>query len=81
MDLWIRPVVILGVVFILITLNVLEFKAKRLKDRKNTISLEPKAELNAYFAGRQYALMQNIEQLLHMIATILFAILVAILWK
>jgi hypothetical protein len=79
-DAWMRPTIILGTAFILITLNVLEFRGKRRQDHENTL-LKIKPEPNEFFAGKQYALTQNIEQLLHMIATILFAILVALLWK
>ena len=80
-DAWVRPTVILGTAIILITLNVLEFRGKRRQDHENTTLIKTKQELNDFFAGKQYALTQNIEQLLHMIATILFAILVALLWK
>jgi hypothetical protein len=81
MDAWVRPTVVIGTVLILITLNVLEFRGKRRQDHQNTTVLKTKPELDGFFAGKQYALTQNIEQLLHMIATIQFAILVALLWK
>jgi hypothetical protein len=81
MDTWLRPAVILGAVFVLIALNVLEFRGKRRNDREAATLRGTEPELNDFFAGKQYALTQNMEQLLHMIATILLAILVALLWK
>jgi hypothetical protein len=81
MDGWFRPTVILGAVVVLIALNVLEFRGKRRKDAEDVAAIKTETGLIAYFVQKQYALTQNIEQLLHMISTILFALLVALLWK
>ncbi len=81
MDGWVRPAIILGAVFLLIALNVLEFSGKRRADRDAVAQIEADASLKAHFAAKQAQLTQNIEQLLHMIATLLFAILVALLWN
>jgi len=81
LDAWTRPAVILGAAFILITLNVLEFRGKRRRDREGVILQKNRPEFNDFVDVKQYAITQNIEQLLHVIATILFAILAALLWK
>ncbi len=72
---WARPVIIIAAVTILLTLNAREFKGKRqaLEDQF------PAAATDA--ATRQQVFQaQTIEQLLHMIHTMLAAILVALLW-
>lgn len=81
MDWWFRPTVILGAVIVLIALNVLEFRGKRRKDAEDLAAIKTETGLTAYLVQKQYSLTQNIEQLLHMISTFLFAILVALLWK
>jgi len=81
MDGWMRPAIVLGVVFALIALNVLEFRGKRRQDQNEIAQINAEASLNAYFLKKQYLLTQNIEQLLHMISTILFAILITLLWN
>lgn len=76
---WLRPALILGVVMMLITANVIEFRAKRHADASALAALdggEPRERLLV----KQYRQTQNIEQLLHVIATLLFSILVALLW-
>ena len=79
MTVWFRPAIILGVVMLLITANVIEFRAKRRADANDIAALdgdEPRERLLV----KQYRQTQNIEQLLHVISTLLFSILVALLW-
>lgn len=78
---WIRPAAILGVVFLLITLNVLEFREKRRRDENEGLLIGREGSPEADLAKKQYQIVQNIEQLLHIINTMLFAILVALLWN
>ncbi len=76
---WLKPIAILFTVFILIAVNIFEFRAKRRSDLALMNSLEeglPQERL----ASKQYCQTQNIEQLLHIIVTMLFAILVSLLW-
>jgi len=76
---WFRPALIVGVVMLLITANVIEFRAKRRADANDIAALdgdEPRERLLV----KQYRQTQNIEQLLHVISTLLFSILVALLW-
>ncbi|MBC7939254.1 MAG: hypothetical protein H7Z19_05720 [Chitinophagaceae bacterium] len=76
---WFRPALIVGVVMLLITANVIEFRAKRRADADALAALdggEPRERLLV----KQYRQTQNIEQLLHVISTLLFSILVALLW-
>lgn len=76
---WLRPAIILGVVMLLITANVIEFRAKRRADADAMAALgggPPHERLLI----KQYRQTQNIEQLLHVISTLLFSILVALLW-
>jgi hypothetical protein len=76
---WIRPVVIIGAVVILLTLNAQEFKAKR-RALEAAFPATP-TDASALSLARQQAFQsQTIEQLLHMIHTMLAAILVALLW-
>jgi hypothetical protein len=72
---WARPVIIIAAVTILLTLNAREFKGKRQ-------ALEDKFPVTATDAAtrQQVFQAQTIEQLLHMIHTMLAAILVALLW-
>ena len=79
MDAWLRPTLILGAVAVLLVLNVLEFRSKRRADR---IEMERWAEEDGpsiWFARKRHAALQNIEQVLHIINTVLIAILIAIL--
>jgi len=76
---WLRPAIILGVVMLLITANVIEFRAKRRADADAMAALE-RGEPGQRLLVKQYRQTQNIEQLLHMISTLLVAILVALLW-
>jgi len=79
MTVWFRPAIILGVVMLLITANVIEFRAKRRADAGAMAELES-GQPHERLLVKQYRQTQNIEQLLHMISTLLFSILVALLW-
>jgi hypothetical protein len=77
---WVRPVVIVGVVIVLLLLNAREFRSKRraLEEQFRTAG----ADGTPLQIARQQALQaQTIEQLLHMIHTMLAAILAALLWS
>ncbi len=76
---WIRPVLILGAVVILIVLNVLEFRGKRRQDRSDLAALESDDRPEILLARKQYLQTQNIEQVLHILNTVLIAILIAVL--
>ena len=77
---WIRPATIVSALVILLLLNAREFKAKRraLEDQFPATSSRDAA---LQFARQQAFQAQMIEQLLHMIHTMLAAILAAVLWK
>ncbi len=76
----VRPVVIIGGAAVLLTLNAREFHAKR-----RALEAEFPAGVGdgavLALSRRQAFLAQNIEQLLHMIHTMLAAILVSLLWR
>jgi hypothetical protein len=76
---WVRPIVIISVVVILLSLNAREFKAKRraLEDQFRAAADEGAA---GQLARHQVLQALSIEQLLHMIHTMLAAILAALLW-
>ena len=76
---WVRPVLILGAVVILIVLNVLEFRGKRRQDRSDLAALESDDRPEIWLARKQYLQTQNIEQVLHILNTVLIAILIAVL--
>ena len=76
---WLRPAIILGVVMLLVTANVIEFRAKRRADADAMAALEG-GQHHERLLVKQYRQTQNIEQLMHVIATLLFSILVALLW-
>ena len=76
---WMRPGLILGAVAVLLVLNVLEFRAKRRADRAEMARFEPDASAEAWFARKRHETLQNIEQVLHIINTVLIAILIALL--
>ena len=63
----------------LIALNVIEFQGKRRRDSEEmaTIAASPKPEL--MLAYRQYRQTQNIEQVLHIVNSVLIALLIAVL--
>jgi Mg2+/citrate symporter len=76
---WLKPAVIAGVLVVLVVANVIEFRAKRRAGAALTNLLE-QASPSERLAVLQYRQTQNIEQLLHIILTTLFAILAALLW-
>jgi type II secretory pathway pseudopilin PulG len=80
MDSWLKPLIIIGVIAVLVTVNVFEFRAKRRNDQSLAAALE-QGSASEQLALRQYRQTQNIEQLLHVLVTILFAVLVALLWR
>jgi hypothetical protein len=77
---WVRPAVIIGCVVVLLLLNAREFKSKR-----RTLEVQFRAAeadgTPLQFARQQAFQAQTIEQLLHMIHTMLAAILAALLWN
>lgn len=79
MENWVRPGLILGGVAVLLILNVLEFRSKRRADAQEMARFAEEDSAAAWFARKQYATQQNIEQVLHIINTVLIAILIAIL--
>ena len=76
---WLRPALILGAVAVLVTLNVLEFRAKRRADRKALARWPVDDSPAAWHARQRHAMLQNIEQLLHIVTTLLVALLIAVL--
>lgn len=78
--LWLRPVVIIGAVAILLTLNAREFKAKR-QVLEAAFAAAPTDDAALTLARTQAFQAQTNEQLLHMIHTMLAAILAALLWR
>ncbi len=77
---WVRPIVIVGAVMILLALNAREFAGKR-----RALAGEHQATLSddvvVGLMRRQAVQALTNEQLLHMIHTMLAAILVALLWR
>ena len=76
----VRPAVIIGAVAILLTLNAREFKAKR-KGLEAAFAAAPPDDAALILARTQAFQAQTVEQLLHMIHTMLAAILAALLWR
>lgn len=76
---WIRPILILGAVAVLLILNMLEFRAKRRAERAEMARFGQDDSADAWFVRKRHAMIQNIEQVLHIINTVLIAILIAIL--
>jgi hypothetical protein len=75
-----RPAVIIGALVLLLVLNAREFKAKR-RSLEARFTDNP-ADPAALQLARQQAFQSlTIEQLLHMIHTMLAAILAALLWR
>lgn len=76
---WVRPIIIAGGVVILLALNAREFAGKRraLASEHQAI---PSNDLLVCLARAQAVQALTSEQLLHMIHTMLAAILVALLW-
>lgn len=75
-----RPAVIIGALVLLLALNAREFKTKRraLEARFTDNPADPAA---LQLARQQAFQSLTIEQLLHMIHTMLAAILAALLWR
>mgnify|MGYP006277735757 FL=1 len=78
MDTWLRPTLILGGVALLVALNILEFRAKRRADAEEMARLADDQGPEIWFARKRHAALQNIEQVLHIVNTVLIAILIAI---
>ncbi len=74
-----RPALILGVLAFLIVLNVIEFRGKRRRDAADmeALALDERPEIR--LARKQYLQTQNIEQVAHIINSVLIALLVAVL--
>jgi hypothetical protein len=79
MENWWKPIAIVGLLAVLITINIFEFWAKRRQDQVFATQLE-QGSASEQLALRQYRQTQNIEQLLHVTVTMLFSILIALLW-
>ncbi len=76
---WLKPTVILFVLFALIGANIIEFRAKRRQDKALLVLLRDGSPQDQLAAGL-YCQSQNIEQLLHVAVSILVALLVSSLW-
>ena len=76
---WVRPIVIVGAVVILLGLNAREFAGK-LRALASEHQATPSDDIAVGLMRRQAAQALTNEQLLHMIHTMLAAILVALLW-
>jgi hypothetical protein len=77
---WTRAVVIIAAVAVLLTLNAREFKAKR-RVLEAQFAATPTGDAALTLARTQALQAQTNEQLLHMIHTMLAAILAALLWR
>ncbi len=77
---WLRPLVIVTALVVLLLLNAREFKAKRRALEQQFQASAPDDAL-VQLARQQAFQTQTIEQLLHMIHTMLAAILAALLWN
>jgi len=77
---WVRPVVIVGAVIVLLGLNAREFKAKRRALEAQFLAMTEHGSV-LQLARQQAVQAQANEQLLHMIHTMLAAILAALLWR
>ncbi|MGY9047918.1 MAG: hypothetical protein ACKVKF_12870 [Rhodobacterales bacterium] len=76
---WIRPVLILGALAALITLNIIEFRGKRKQDALDMAAVARSDNPDTMLAHRQYRQTQNIEQVLHIVNSVLIALLFAVL--
>lgn len=76
---WIRPGLILGALACLIVLNVVEFRGKRRRDALELAAVGACDQPEVVLAHRQYLQTQNIEQVLHIVNSVLIAILIAVL--
>jgi len=77
---WVRPVVIVGAVIVLLGLNAREFKAKRRALEAQFLAMTDDGSV-LQLARQRAVQAQTNEQLLHMIHTMLAAILAALLWR
>jgi hypothetical protein len=77
---WTRPLVIVGGVVVLLLLNAREFKGKR-RVLEAQFRAAGAGDALVQLARQQAFQAQSIEQLLHMIHTMLAAILAALLWN
>ena len=75
-----RAVLIISVVIVLLTLNAREFRGKR-RSLESAFAAAPTDDPVLALARQQAFQSQTIEQLLHMIHTLLAAILAALLWR
>lgn len=80
MDSWYKALIIIGCLAVLVSVNVFEFRTKRRNDRALAERLED-GNPTDQLCLRQYRQTQNIEQLLHVTVSVLFAVLVALLWR
>jgi len=76
---FLRPALILGILAILIVLNVLEFRGKRRRDAAEMAALGIDERPDLWLARKQYLHTQNVEQVAHIISSVLIALLVAVL--
>ncbi len=76
---WLRPTLILVALCVLITLNIVEFRGKRKRDAVELRDLPTDNRPELQLAHKQYLQTQNIEQVLHIVNTVLIALLVAVL--
>lgn len=79
METWLRTTLILGAVAALVVLNVLEFRGKRRADEEEMQRFADDGDPARWFARKRHKTLQNIEQVLHIMNTVLIAILIAIL--
>ncbi len=77
---WVRPLVIAGAVVILLALNAREFAGKR-RALASEHKAAPSDDIMVRLTRLQAVQALTNEQLLHMIHTMLAAILVALLWR
>ena len=76
---WIRPSLILGALVVLIVLNGVEFRGKRRRDAQALVAIATSDKPELMLAHRQYLQTQNIEQVLHIVNSVLVALLIAVL--
>ena len=77
---YLRPIVIVAALIVLLTLNAREFSGKR-RALQSRLSAAPAPDPSLDLARQQALQLLTIEQLLHMIHTMLAAILVALLCR
>jgi len=76
---WIVPLIILGALAVLIAANILEFRSKRKRDAEELAQVAQSDRPELRLAHRQYLQTQNIEQVLHIVSSVLIALLIAVL--